>query len=121
MRQETLKKTGAANHRLIKLDTQLIPFNVSDILRCKCSCTIHDMGQVIKKMNQHNSIKVLRIKNRLLTENRDFLINFIFKDCKLICELQVGIKDKDDEKGTYQDHLNHFLHELIRAKFGCLS
>jgi hypothetical protein len=79
------------------------------------------MGQVINKMNYNSNIKVLRIKNRLDTGNRDFLINFVFNDCKLICELQVGIKDRGDEKGTYQDHFNHFLYELRRAKFGCLS
>jgi hypothetical protein len=121
MRQETLRKTSKISKNLLRLDSQLIPFSVSDILRAKCSCTLLEMAQVMKNINCNSDINVLRIKNRLGTGNRDFLINFTFKECKLICEVQVGIKDQGEDKSTFQDHFNHFLYELRRAKFGCLS
>jgi hypothetical protein len=38
------------------------------------------------------------VKNRLETATRDFLINFAFKDCRLLCELQVGLKETEDTK-----------------------
>jgi hypothetical protein len=61
------------------------------------------------------------VKNRLASGNRDFLINFTFGDCKLLCEVQVGLRDNSDEKGSSQDHFNHFLYELSRSNFGPLS
>jgi hypothetical protein len=66
-------------------------------------------------------IKVFKVRNRLDTGNRDFLINFIFKECKLHCEVQVGIRNRDDQKGTYLSYFSHFLYELNRTKFGCLT
>jgi hypothetical protein len=72
-------------------------------------------------VQNNEKIKIVRVKNRLASGNRDFLINFTFEGCKLLCEVQVGLRDNSDEKGSYQDHFNHCLYELSRSKFGPLS
>jgi hypothetical protein len=94
----------------VKQDQELITFSVSDLLRSKCSGTIAEIKEVIKNIQKKEGVKIVRIKNRLETGNRDFLINFMFGECKLICEVQVGLKDSSEEKGSYLDHFNHFLY-----------
>jgi hypothetical protein len=110
---------GGVN-RFIKPDDELITFSVSDLLRAKCSGTIEQIRQVINNIQQKEGVKIVKIRNRLATGNRDFLINFMFGECKLVCEVQVGLKDNSDNKGSYLDHFNHFLYELRRSKFGPL-
>jgi hypothetical protein len=56
------------------------------------------MKKVLKNLQEHPDIQLVRVKNRLETANRDFLINFAFKDCRLLCELQVGLKETEDTK-----------------------
>lgn len=102
-------------------EEELFRFSVMDLLRAKCSASLPDLKKVIAKLYSNHSIKLVRVKNRLSTGNRDFLINFTFGSCPLICELQIGLKDSADEKSAYQDHYNHFLYELARSKFGPLS
>jgi hypothetical protein len=103
-----------------------VSFSIFDILRAKCFGTIDEVRKVVKNLTTHKAIKVVRVKNRLNTGNRDFLINFIFGECKLVCEVQVGLKsasgDQDaEQKSVRQDHFNHFLYELRRSQFGPLS
>lgn len=79
------------------------------------------MQQVINNIVTCKDITVLRVKNRFDTGNRDYLINFVFKECKLICEVQVGLKESLDGKSSCQQKFNHFLYTLCRSRFGPLS
>jgi hypothetical protein len=121
MHQMSMEKVGAVGINFLKLSGELLPFSVCDLLRGRCSCTIAEMKQVFKNLQSNPDIKIVRVKNRLDTGNRDFMVNFTFGKCKLVCEVQVGLKDTADEKGSYQNHYNHFLYELRRSKFGPLS
>ena len=42
-------------------------------------------------LDKNSNFKIIRVKNRLQTGNRDFLINMKFKNTPLICELQLGL------------------------------
>lgn len=60
-----------------------------------------------------------RVKNRLETSNRDFLVNVKIKGSSLLGEIQLAVSDKSlDDRQGYLDHFNHFLYELSRAKYG---
>jgi hypothetical protein len=50
------------------------------------------MQLVINNLLSNKDITIVRVKNRFDTGNRDYLINFVFKGCKLVCEVQVGLK-----------------------------
>jgi len=99
---------------------EVIPFDVGDLLRCKCSGTPSEVLAVIRKLENHDKLEIVRIKDRLDTQNEDFLINIKLNNCPLICEVQVGFKSSLDEKAVFLDHFNHFLYELRRSKFGPL-
>lgn len=75
---------------------EMIPFTVSDLLRCKCSGKVEEVLQVIRKLQDHKKLKIVRIKDRLDTQNEDFLINIKLNDCPIICEVQVGFKSGAD-------------------------
>jgi hypothetical protein len=45
----------------------------------------------------------------------------MFKECKLICEVQIGLKETVDEKSNSQQKFSHFLYALCRSRFGPLS
>lgn len=68
------------------------------------------MQQVINNIRSKEGVKIVKIRNRLATGNRDFLVNFMFGECKLICEVQIGLKDSGEAKGSYLNHFNHFLY-----------
>lgn len=72
------------------------------------------------KLANHPSFTVYRVKNRLNSSNRDFLVNVRLKDSPLLCELQLGVTDSvsAEEKELYLDQFSHFLYELSRAKYG---
>ena len=79
------------------------------------------MQLVINNLLSNKDITIMRVKNRFDTGNRDYLINFVFKGCKLVCEVQVGLKETIDEKSTSQQKFCHFLYTLCRSRFGPLS
>ena len=93
-----------------------------DLLRAQCYGDIHEMRQVINNLSEDERVTIVRVKNRLSTPNHDFLINFTFKGCQLICELQVGLdlKEKVEHKSEERKGFSHFLYELSRSKFGPL-
>ena len=120
---QTLKRAFPLSSNLIDKQVvpflEFVPFSVMDLLRAKCSGTLDEIKQVLNKLEKHSDIQLIRVKNRLDTGNRDFLINFSFTGCNLICELQVGLKDgKSDPKESMRDHFNHFIYELCRSRFG---
>jgi hypothetical protein len=79
MHQITYQKLVAENSaQFIAHDEEILPFGVSDLLRAKCSGTIPQIRKMIDNMRKNPQIKIIRVKNRLGTGNRDFLINFTF-------------------------------------------
>lgn len=72
---------------------QFVTFNISDLLRCKCSGSLVDVQRVYQAICSHPLLEVYRAKNRLDTGNRDFLLNIKIKDCPLLCEAQLAVID----------------------------
>jgi hypothetical protein len=64
---------------------EFVSFSVMDLLRAKCFGSVEEMRRVLKNLQENPEIQLVRVKNRLETGNRDFLINFSFKDCRLLC------------------------------------
>lgn len=76
----------------------------------------------MKEMEERGDIEIARIKNRLDTGNRDFLVNFKLRGCAVLCEVQIGLKaGKADNKAVLLDHYNHFIYELYRSRYGPLA
>jgi hypothetical protein len=44
---------------------EFVPFSVMDLLRSKCSGSIEDMRKVLKNLQEHPKIQLVRVKNRL--------------------------------------------------------
>ena len=71
-------------------------------------------------------MKLIKVKDRLNTPNKDISLNFMFMD-KVVCELQlvtgvVGPKEKDKKtKSSFYNNFNHLLYELERAEFGPIA
>lgn len=53
-----------------------LPFEVYDLFRAKCSGNMHEIRQVYNNLCSNPKFTVFRVKNRLNTGNRDFLVNF---------------------------------------------
>jgi hypothetical protein len=104
-------------------DFELVTFNISDLLRCKCSGTLSEIKAVWDKIKKYPKFKVYRVKNRLDTSNRDFLVNVQFIGTPILCEIQLAIIDKAiiDEKAAYLNHFSHFIYELSRASYGPIA
>lgn len=69
------------------------------MLRCKCSGSLAEMKEVWLRLSTHPKLRVYRVKNRLDTSNRDFLINARLMGTPILCEIQLSIMDKSvDEK-----------------------
>ena len=64
--------------------------------------------------------RILRVKNRLETGNKDILINFLYRKT-IIVEMQLGVKNKVSKKIEYSNAFNHYIYELKRSKFGPLT
>lgn len=77
-------------------DLEFIRFSVSDLLRCKCSGTVSEVIEVMKRLQKHDQLTIVRIKDRLKTGNQDFLVNVKMKNCGVLCEIQVGFKSDAD-------------------------
>jgi hypothetical protein len=97
-----------------------VRFSVGDLLRSKCSGTLAEIKQVYLNLSTNPRFTVYRIKNRLDTSNRDFLVNVKLTNSPLLCEIQLAVTDSSasEEKELYLDHFSHFLYELSRAKYG---
>lgn len=103
-------------------DFEFVTFTISDLLRCKCSGSLAEIKEVWKRLNSHSKLRVYRVKNRLDTSNRDFLVNARLNDTPILCEIQLSITDKSvDEKETYLNHFSHFIYELSRASYGPIA
>lgn len=121
MHKKCIKRIGKEGLNFVRLDRELLSFSVCDLLRARCSCTVEQITKVLHLLRTAPGVNIVRVKNRLDSGNRDFLINFTFDKCRLLCEVQVGLKDSADEKGSFVHHFSHFLYELRRSKYGPLS
>lgn len=65
-------------------------------------------------------LKIVRIKNRLGTENNDILINFFFGG-KAECELQLSVLSDEKKEEKNSGKFSHLIYEIIRAELGTIS
>jgi hypothetical protein len=76
-----------------KLEFSFVSFNVADLLRSRCSGTLDEIKEVYDNLSNHPNLTIYRIKNRLDTSNRDFLINLRLNNTPMLCEVQLAITD----------------------------
>lgn len=76
-------------------DVQLVSFTVADLLRCKCSGTLEEIIEVYHNLTSNPLFTVYRVKNRIDTCNRDFLINVRMNGTPILCEIQLAIIDEN--------------------------
>mgnify|MGYP000857377924 FL=1 len=70
-------------------------FGISDLLRCKCSGSLQEIKAVWKQIESRTDrLKVYRVKNRLDTVNRDFLVNAQLVGTPILVEIQLAVVDK---------------------------
>ena len=60
-------------------DISLIKFGIMDLLRAKCQGTRDQILKVYQNLKNNTKFEIIRVKNRLKTGNKDFLINFQYK------------------------------------------
>ena len=67
---------------------------------------------------KNSPFKIIRVKNRLETGNRDLLINLMYRDTSLV-EMQLCLNmKKNDKKIGFSNAFSHYIYELKRSKFG---
>ena len=69
--------------RAVLTSVDLVTFKIGDMLRCKCACSEEEFIKILgvfDSLHVHSPdiLKIIRIKNRMETENNDILINFFF-------------------------------------------
>lgn len=80
-------------------DMEFVTFTISDLLRCKCTGSLANIRRVFDTLSKHPRFTVYRVKNRVDTSNKDFLVNVKLNGTPLLCEVQLAITDKSgDEK-----------------------
>lgn len=100
-------------------------FYIYDLLRCKIHrSTPEGIMQVLDAMCKTTTtasgkkFKVVRIKNRFKTPNRDLMVNFSYGDV-IVGEAQLCVDSSEvDEKTQKTNKFNHYLYELERGLFG---
>lgn len=84
--------------------------------------TLEEIKKVYEKLSSHEKFTVYRVKNRIDTSNKDFLVNCRLNGTPVLCEVQLAIFDKSpDEKQEYLNHFSHFMYELSRASYGPIA
>ena len=124
-REAALSFTSLKDKTLVE-SVDLVTFSIGDMLRSKCSCTEQEFIRILRIFDElHGShpdvIKLVRIKNRLDTENNDIIINYFFAG-KVECELQLSVLTAEQnvtEKNTYL--FSHLIYEILRAELGPVS
>ena len=66
------------NFSLLKVIRKGLPFDVYDLFRAKCSGNAKEIKQIYENLKKNSNFKIIRVKNRLNTNNKDFLINFMY-------------------------------------------
>lgn len=52
-----------------------VPFQIFDLFRGKCSGSYQEIKQVYKNLKESKVFKIIQVKNRINTPNRDYLVN----------------------------------------------
>lgn len=100
----------------------MVTFTISDLLRSKCVGSLEEIKQVYHTLKSHPRLEVYRVKNRIDTSNKDFLVNVRLRGTPMLCEIQLKILQKsEDEKQGYISHFSHLLYELGRASYGPIA
>lgn len=60
-------------------------FGIYDLLRARCSGSVDEIGSVYKRLLTSGTFEIIRIKNRMETVNKDFLLNLKMIGTPLIC------------------------------------
>ena len=63
------------------------------------------------------TIKIIRVKNKLEKITKDILINILYKKT-IVIEIQLAIKSDKSKFIQHSKVFNHFLYELERSDFG---
>ena len=91
-------------------------------MRCKCSSKEKEIIALYKELERrhrqpNSGIKIIRVKNRLNSGNKDILMNLLYKG-EMIVEIQLAIKSDKSKFIECSYNFNHYLYELKRAQFG---
>jgi hypothetical protein len=109
-------------HDVEDIHFEFVTLTISDLLRCKCVGNLQEIKEVWRKLKEHKDLQVYRVRNRLKSTTKDFLVNARIKGTDLLCEIQLAIMDKKGEEDQdYLDHFNHFLYELSRETYGTIA
>ena len=120
---ESIKFTNEGKKGFVK--NEKYGFFIYDLLRCKIHRnTPEEIMQVLDSMIKTTTtvsgkkLKVVRVKNRFNTPNRDLMVNFSYGDV-IVAEAQLCVDASDvDEKAKKTNKFNHYLYELERGLFG---
>jgi hypothetical protein len=64
-------------------------FALYDLLRAKCYGSSEEINLVYSRLLASEVFEIIRVKNRMDSVNKDFLLNLRMIDTPLICELQL--------------------------------
>lgn len=94
-------------------------------MRCKCQSKETEILRIYKEIERISEtnperLKIVRIKNRLMSGTNDILMNVLFNK-KVMCEIQLTIQNKSSAFTNCSSTFNHYLYELERSIFGPLT
>lgn len=94
-------------------------------MRCKCSSKEREILHIYKELERISKIhpetlKIIRVKNRLKLGTNDILINILYKD-KFLCEIQLAVKSAQSKFISCSNSWNHYIYELGRTIFGPIT
>lgn len=103
----------------------LMSFKIGDLMRCKCQSKETEILRIYKEIERISEtnperLKIVRIKNRLMSGTNDILMNVLFNK-KVMCEIQLTIQNKSSAFTNCSSTFNHYLYELERSIFGPLT
>lgn len=86
------------------------PFRMTDMIRGMVSTnTPDDVMKAYEMVSKIKNLKIIRIKNKIISSLQNVTINFIWWDC-IIGEIQLRFGE-----APVQYNGNHFIYELARA------
>ena len=105
-------------------EINLVSFSSSDLLRSKCSSSEDKITGLYNYINLFSTyrpeiFRVVKIKDRLDSFNKDVLINVVYRET-IVIEIQLNI-NKESRFLQSCDLLNHMIYALQRAKFGPMA
>lgn len=59
--------------------------------------SLSDIKKIYSKLQNHDKLEIYRVKKRIDTSNKDFLVNVRMKGTPMLCEIQLKIFQKTDD------------------------